>query len=66
MFTYYHPLTPATPLPCSCSYGTCRSETDVRYHLNQRDPQLYALLNQVYTNNRGTTGSGLKICYASG
>ena len=54
----------AAPMSFSCSYGTCRSEMDARYHLNSRDPQLYALLTKVYTSNRGQTASGLKICYS--
>jgi len=46
-----------------CSYGQCRSEADARYHLWERDPQLYSLLASVYTNNDASKASGLTVCY---
>ncbi|XP_076451415.1 uncharacterized protein LOC143287339 [Babylonia areolata] len=40
----------------------CGSEQEVRQHLHSRDPQLWSLLTDVYTQGNATLTSGLTIC----
>ncbi|KAK7093567.1 uncharacterized protein [Littorina saxatilis] len=46
----------------NCPGHQCRSESEVRAHLHSHDPLLYAALSHIYTSDRPSTPSGLKIC----
>jgi hypothetical protein len=41
---------------------TCSNEMAARKHLHDHDPELYDILQQVYTSGHPSTPSGLKPC----
>ncbi|KAK3586222.1 hypothetical protein CHS0354_003295 [Potamilus streckersoni] len=46
----------------TCGLSLCRTEAEERQHIRERDPELYAILSEVYTNNRPSLPGNLGVC----
>ncbi|KAL3891518.1 hypothetical protein ACJMK2_003779 [Sinanodonta woodiana] len=46
----------------TCGLALCRTEAEERQHIRERDPELYAILSEVFTNNRPSLPGNLGVC----